>query len=163
MGLRNWLQAKIRVIGQVFGASLHERLDGMEAMLHYIQQQNKDLTNQNQALLQELLEQNTHMAHTQTSLLQADIHLIEAVRKSHDRIKDAETRMLTMVRDHAANKADMRRLYGEVLELAGELQETLRANIETLHGVQRMIGAAVDTEDAGKALPPKTAAHHPGD
>ena len=156
MGLRNWLKQELRVAGQVLTASLHDRVDGMEAMLHRIQQQNNDLINEQRAFLHELLQQNTHIANTQTSLLQAAIHLIEAVRESYAEIESAGTRI-----DHAVTKADLRRLYGEILGLAREVQETLDANREALNCVLRM-SARFQSEDPGEALPAAAAPHRPG-
>jgi len=146
MGLRNWLKKELRVAGHVLTASLHDRVDGMEAMLHRVQQQNNDLTNQQRAVSSDLLEQNTHIANTQTALLQATIHLIEAMRKSQADIANAEARILAMVRDHAATKADVRRFYGEILELTREVQETLDANLDILNCVQGTISARFDAE-----------------
>ncbi len=68
-------------------------------------------------MLQQILEQNTHIASTQTALLQSGVHLVENLARFRAEIAEAEGRVSLHVRNHAVGKEDLQALAAAVVEL----------------------------------------------
>lgn len=76
MDFRQQVKQTLRMCGHALVSTVHERLNGIEAMLDSI------------------LEQNTHIASTQTALLQSGIHLIETLDRLQKEISETEARLV---------------------------------------------------------------------
>ena len=95
MDLRNQVKYVLRNCGHAVVSTVHDRLNGIEAML------------------QQILEQNTHIAGTQTALLQSGVHLVENLALVRKDIADAGTR----IPDQVASKEDIRELTAALSEM----------------------------------------------
>jgi FkbM family methyltransferase len=99
MDLRNQVKQVLRHCGHALVSSVHDRLNGIEVML------------------QQILEQNTHIASTQTALLQSGVHLVENLARFRAEIAEAEGRVSLHLRNHAVGKEDLQALAAAVAEL----------------------------------------------
>jgi FkbM family methyltransferase len=143
MDLRNQVKRVLRHCGHALVSTVHDRLNGIQGML------------------QQILEQNTHIASTQTALLQSGVHLVENVARVHAEIAEAEGRVSTNVRDNAGSKLDLQTLVAAVVELressAGRedfqelgdrivvLQDILAQNAEIASTQTALLQSSVDT------------------
>jgi FkbM family methyltransferase len=99
MDLRNQVKHVLRHCGHALVSTVHDRLNGIECML------------------QQILEQNTHIASTQTALLQSGVHLVENMARVRSEIAEAEGRVSMNVRDHAGTKLELQALAAAIAEL----------------------------------------------
>jgi FkbM family methyltransferase len=93
MDIRTPIKQALRMCGHAAVSTIHERLNGIERAL------------------QDILDQNTHIACTQTALLQSGVHLVEKV---------AELEAAGM-REQLARKGDVETLAGSIEELRDAL------------------------------------------
>ncbi len=99
MDLRNQVKQALRHSGHALVSTVHDRLNGIEEML------------------QQILEQNTHIASTQTALLQSGVHLVENLARFRTEIAETESRVSSHVRNQAVGKEDLQALAAAVVEL----------------------------------------------
>jgi FkbM family methyltransferase len=143
MDLRNQVKQALRHSGHALVSTVHDRLNGIEA------------------ILQQILEQNTHIASTQTALLQSGIHLVETLAHFRAEIAEAEGRFSLQMRNQAVGREDLQALSAAVVELressAGRedfqelgdrialLQDILAQNTEIASSQTALLQSGVET------------------
>jgi FkbM family methyltransferase len=129
MDFRNQVKNLLRMCGHAFVSTVHDRLNGIEGMLR------------------EILAQNTHIASTQTALLQSGVHLVEKLARVHAEIAESESRDSTHVREHTASREELQGLAAAVAEMresrAGRAD--VQALAESLHSVNAGIEKVLET------------------
>jgi FkbM family methyltransferase len=99
MDLRTQVKNGLRMCGHAFVGTIHDRLNGVEFMLH------------------QLLEQNTHIAGTQTALLQSGVHLVENLARVRAEIDETGSRVSTEVREACAGREELQGLTAALAEV----------------------------------------------
>ena len=128
MDLRTPVKHVLRMCGHAIVSTVHERLNVVDRVL------------------QDILDQNAHIAGTQTALLQSGIHLVENIARVHVEIQEVEERLEAQVRA-LASQADVQSLLRALAELrafsAGkdDLQARVQAEIQQ---VEERLGALQD-------------------
>lgn len=89
MDLRTAVKNGLRVCGHALVSTVHERLNGIERAL------------------QDILEQNTDLASTQTALLRSGVHQVEHLARIRADIEEMEGRIVSLLNECAA-KPDIR-------------------------------------------------------
>lgn len=116
MDLKNGVKNMLRMSGHAFVSTVHERLNGVEYMLRQIS------------------EQNTHIAATQTALLQSGVRLLEDLSRAHKEIGEAAT----------ANREELQRLTSAVDDIRGQVADSAtRADAQ---------GLAADIEELSRGV-----------
>ena len=75
MDLRSSVKQALRMGGHAVVSTVHDRLNGIEQAL------------------QDILEQNTHIAATQTALLQSGLHVVERLARMQKQLQETEARL----------------------------------------------------------------------
>jgi FkbM family methyltransferase len=162
MALKTRIRGVLRIFGHSLVSTVHERLDGVEAMLNHVQLQNDRLANTQAALLElarnlarlaameatihQILEQNTHIAGTQTALLQSGVHLVENMGQLHRELTDIENRIAVELRDQATIKATLKALVSQLSEESSRAvaEENLRLLLARVDDFERDLATQVE-------------------
>jgi FkbM family methyltransferase len=92
MTIRDRVKLLLRMCGHAIVSTVHDRLNGIEATLH------------------QLTEQNTHLAGNQTALLHFALQTTERLAQLEMTIRDAQARISTLATEHAARNVELQAL-----------------------------------------------------
>src|SRR5258705_7383357 len=102
MDVRRHFKQLLRMCGHAIVSTVHERLNSLDRQLT------------------DILDQNTHIAQTQTALLQSGVYLVENLPQIHSNVQQVETRLASLVRDRLAAKPDLEALAGQLENIGRE-------------------------------------------
>jgi FkbM family methyltransferase len=151
MDLRSPVKQALRMCGHAMASTIHDRLNAVDSVLR------------------EILEQNTHIAATQTALLQSSVHLVESVsrlksemetRTGH--LQQAEERLLQsgvhLVENVAQLREEMVQAEGRIAaqistggagDRTADRIDTLEQEMRTaLESMERMLSEGEATQEA---------------
>src|SRR5215469_13211103 len=108
MDLRHQVKQVLRIFGHALVITVHDRLDGIEYMLRSI------------------LEQNTHLASTQTALLQSGVYLVENLDHAWKELAETQAHVSEIQKGVMETRVHVSEIHND-LHL---LRETCAANAE---------------------------------
>lgn len=140
MDLKSQVKNVLRMCGHAFVSTIHDRLNGIEGML------------------QQLLVQNTHLADTQTALLQSQLHVVEKMAP----VQEVQEQNTQIASTQTAPWQSSAHLVGALLQLQSRIEEAetrvaaqVREYCATRADAQALAAALAEARDelgAGKAV-----------